>query len=225
MDTVNNLLLGFSVSLQPMNLLYSFVGVLLGTVVGVLPGLGSAATIALLLPVTYAMPPTSAIIMLAGIWYGSMYGGSTTSILLRVPGEAASVMTCIDGFEMAKRGRAGVALGISAFGSFIAGTFGLVGLIYLAPPLAEFALLLQAGEFARFAFLLFPLAPFLRFDGSDLRGGVFECRLLLFALTLERGQVLICHHASWVNSQNQSLASRTSRRYLFAKVGRSRQIN
>ena len=140
MDTVNSLLLGFSVSLQPMNLLYCFIGVLLGTVVGVLPGLGSAATIALLLPVTYAMPPTSAIIMLAGIWYGSMYGGSTTSILLRVPGEAASVMTCIDGFEMAKRGRAGVALGISAFGSFIAGTLGLVGLIYLAPPLAEFAL-------------------------------------------------------------------------------------
>lgn len=140
MDTVNSLLLGFSVSLQPMNLLYCFIGVLLGTVVGVLPGLGSAATIALLLPVTYAMPPTSAIIMLAGIWYGSMYGGSITSILLRVPGEAASVMTCIDGFEMAKRGRAGVALGISAFGSFIAGTLGLVGLIYLAPPLAEFAL-------------------------------------------------------------------------------------
>lgn len=140
MDILNSLLLGFSVSLQPLNLLYCFIGVLLGTIVGVLPGLGSAATIALLLPVTYAMPPTSAIIMLAGIWYGSMYGGSTTSILLRVPGEAASVMTCIDGHEMAKRGRAGVALGISAFGSFIAGTLGLVGLIYLAPPLAEFAL-------------------------------------------------------------------------------------
>src|SRR6185503_10075502 len=101
------LALGFSVSLQPMNLLYCFIGVLLGTLVGVLPGLGSAATIALLLPVTYSIPPVSAIIMLAGIWYGSMYGGSTTSILLRVPGESASVMTCIDGFEMARRGRAG----------------------------------------------------------------------------------------------------------------------
>lgn len=140
MHIVDSLVLGFSVSLEPMNLLYCFVGVLLGTLVGVLPGLGSAATIALLLPVTYNISATSAIIMLAGIWYGSMYGGSTTSILLRVPGESASVMTCIDGFEMARRGRAGAALGIAAFGSFIAGTFGLIGLILLAPPLAQFAL-------------------------------------------------------------------------------------
>ena len=140
MGILDSLLLGFSVSAQPMNLLYCFIGVLLGTLVGVLPGLGSAATIALLLPVTYSIPPVSAIIMLAGIWYGSMYGGSTTSILLRVPGESASVMTCIDGFEMARRGRAGAALGIAAFGSFIAGTLGLFGLILLAPPLADFAL-------------------------------------------------------------------------------------
>lgn len=147
MEILHNLALGFSVSLQPLNLLYCFIGVLLGTLVGVLPGLGSAATIALLLPVTYAMPPTSAIIMLAGIWYGSMYGGSTTSILLRVPGEAASVMTCIDGFEMAKRGRAGPALGISAFGSFIAGMLGLVGLALLAPPLGDFALQFGPPEY------------------------------------------------------------------------------
>lgn len=140
MDILSSLALGFSVSLEPANLAYCFIGVLLGTVVGVLPGLGSAATIALLLPITYRIPPTSAVIMLAGIWYGSMYGGSTTSILLRVPGESASVMTCIDGFEMAKRGRAGAALGIAAFGSFFAGTVGLLGLIFLAPPLAEFAL-------------------------------------------------------------------------------------
>ena len=140
MHILSSLALGFSVSLEPANLVYCFIGVLLGTLVGVLPGLGSAATIALLLPITYRIPPTSALIMLAGIWYGSMYGGSTTSILLRVPGESGSVMTCIDGFEMAKRGRAGAALGIAAFGSFIAGTLGLVGLIFLAPPLAEFAL-------------------------------------------------------------------------------------
>ncbi|MGH8660842.1 MAG: tripartite tricarboxylate transporter permease [Burkholderiales bacterium] len=139
-ETFHNLLLGFSVSLAPLNLFYCFVGVLLGTVVGVLPGLGSAATIALLLPITFHMPATPAIIMLAGIWYGSMYGGSITSILLRVPGEAASVMTCVDGFEMARQGRAGAALGIAAFGSFIAGTVGVVGLMFLAPPLAEFAL-------------------------------------------------------------------------------------
>ena len=139
-ETFNNLVLGFSVSLTPLNLLYCFVGVLLGQIVGVLPGLGSAATIALLLPITFHIPATSAIIMLSGIWYGSMYGGSITSIVMRVPGEAASVMTCVDGFEMARQGRAGPALGIAAFGSFIAGTVGVVGLMFLAPPLAEFAL-------------------------------------------------------------------------------------
>ena len=111
-ETLQNVILGFSVSLAPINLLYAFIGVVVGTVVGVLPGLGSAATIALLLPITYSLPATSAIIMLAGIWYGSMYGGSTTSILLRIPGEAAAVMTCLDGHEMAKHGRAGAALSL-----------------------------------------------------------------------------------------------------------------
>ena len=146
-ETLHNLLLGFSVSLDPMNLLYCFIGILLGQVVGVLPGLGSAATIALLLPVTYYIPPTSGIIMLAGIWYGSMYGGSITSILLRVPGEGTSVMTCLDGYEMARQGRAGPALGIAAFASFIAGTAGVVGLMFLAPPLAEFALAFGPSEY------------------------------------------------------------------------------
>jgi putative tricarboxylic transport membrane protein len=154
-ETFNNLLLGFSVSLAPMNLLYCFAGILLGQIVGVLPGLGSAATIALLLPITFYMPATSAIIMLAGIWYGSMYGGSITSIVMRVPGEAASVMTCVDGFEMARQGRAGAALGIAAFGSFIAGTVGVVGLMFLAPPLAEFAL--QFGPPEYFALMLLGL--------------------------------------------------------------------
>jgi putative tricarboxylic transport membrane protein len=160
-DTLGNLLLGFSVSLAPVNLFYCFLGVLLGTVVGVLPGLGSAAAIALLLPITYYMPATPAIIMLAGIWYGSMYGGSTTSILLRVPGEAASVMTCIDGFEMARQGRAGPALGISAFGSFIAGTVGVVGLMFLAPPLAEFALEFGPPEYFALAVLGLTLVSYL----------------------------------------------------------------
>lgn len=146
-ETFHNLLLGFSVSLDPMNLFYCFVGILLGQVVGVLPGLGSAATIALLLPITYYIPATSGIIMLAGIWYGSMYGGSITSILLRVPGEGTSVMTCLDGYEMARQGRAGPALGIAAFGSFIAGTAGVVGLMLLAPPLAEFALAFGPPEY------------------------------------------------------------------------------
>ena len=146
-ETFHNLVLGFSVSLAPLNLFYCFVGILLGQIVGVLPGLGSAATIALLLPITFYMPATSAIIMLAGIWYGSMYGGSITSIVMRVPGEAASVMTCVDGYEMARQGRAGPALGIAAFGSFIAGTIGVVGLMFLAPPLAEFALRFGPPEY------------------------------------------------------------------------------
>ena len=161
MSILDSLALGFSVSLAPLNLLYCFIGVLLGTLVGVLPGLGSAATIALLLPVTYRMPETSAIIMLAGIWYGSMYGGSTTSILLRVPGESASVMTCVDGFEMARRGRAGAALGIAAFGSFIAGTVGLLGLILLAPPLSEFALDFGPPEYLMLTVLGLTLVSYL----------------------------------------------------------------
>lgn len=166
MDILSSLALGFSVALEPMNLLYCFLGVLFGTLVGVLPGLGSAGAIALLLPVTYQMSATSAIIMLAGIWYGSMYGGSTTSILLRIPGESASVMTCIDGFEMARRGRAGAALGMAAFGSFIAGTLGLVGLAFLAPPLAEFALDFGPPEYFALALLGLMLVSYLGSETS-----------------------------------------------------------
>lgn len=116
-------------------MLFGFIGALLGTAVGVLPGLGPAATISLLLPLSYALGnPITSIIMLAGIYYGAMYGGSTTSILLNIPGEAASVVTCIDGYQMAKKGRAGAALGMAAIGSFIAGTIGVVGLTFIAPP-------------------------------------------------------------------------------------------
>ena len=116
------------------------VGCFVGTLIGVLPGIGPAATIALLLPVTFNLPPTSAIIMLSGIFYGAMYGGSTTAILVNMPGEAASAITCIDGYQMARQGRAGRALGIAAFGSFIAGTVGVVFLMLVAPPIAELAL-------------------------------------------------------------------------------------
>jgi putative tricarboxylic transport membrane protein len=138
---------GFSIALQPQNLFYCFVGVTMGTLVGVLPGIGPTATIALLLPVTFKLDPISAIIMLSGICYGAMYGGSTTSILLNIPGEASSVVTCLDGYQMARRGRAGPALGISAFGSFIAGTFSIFGLIVLAPTLADFALKFGPPEY------------------------------------------------------------------------------
>lgn len=140
MDALNNLALGFSVALDPMNLLYVFIGVAVGTAIGVLPGLGPTATIALLLPVTLTLDPTAAVIMLAGIYYGSMYGGTITSVLLRLPGEAASVVTTFDGYQMARQGRAGPALGISAIGSFIGGTVSVIGLVLLAPVLADAAL-------------------------------------------------------------------------------------
>src|SRR6185436_13394036 len=125
-ETFNNLMLGFSVALQPSILVYAFIGCVIGTLVGMLPGVGPLAGISLLLPATFGLNPTIAIIMLAGIYYGAMYGGSTTSILLRVPGEAASVVTCIDGYEMTKRGRGGAALAIAAIGSFVAGTLSVV---------------------------------------------------------------------------------------------------
>jgi putative tricarboxylic transport membrane protein len=185
MGILGSLALGFSVSLEPMNLAYCFIGVLLGTLVGVLPGLGSAATIALLLPITYKMSATSAIIMLAGIWYGSMYGGSTTSILLRVPGEAASVMTCIDGYEMARRGRAGAALGIAAFGSFVAGMLGLAGLALLAPPLAEFALDFGPAEYFALTLLGLTLVSYLGAGSVPKALAMAALGLLLGAVGLD----------------------------------------
>ena len=127
--------------------MYCFLGVFMGTLVGVLPGLGPTAAISLLLPVSFHIPPVSTIIMLAGIYYGAMYGGSTTSILVNIPGEAASVITCLDGYQMAKKGRAGPALGIAAFGSFIAGTLGVVGIMLVAPPMAKFALAFGPAEY------------------------------------------------------------------------------
>jgi TctA family transporter len=140
MELLANLGLGFSTALTPGNLLYCLAGVFLGTLIGVLPGLGPTATIAMLLPVTFTLPPVSALIMLAGIYYGSQYGGSTTSILINVPGEAASVVTTLDGYQMARQGRAGVALTAAAIGSFFAGTVATFLLALFAPPLAEFAL-------------------------------------------------------------------------------------
>ena len=147
MEVFPLLLQGFSITFQPMNLALCFLGVLMGTLVGVLPGLGPTAAIALLLPATFHLPPVSAIITLAGIYYGAMYGGSTTSILVNIPGEAASVMTCLDGYQMARQGRAGPALGISAFGSYIAGTLSIVGLMFLAPLLARWALAFGPPEY------------------------------------------------------------------------------
>lgn len=146
-EILQNVIYGFSVALQPVHLMYCFFGVLIGTLVGVLPGLGPAAAIALLLPATFKFTPVAATIMLAGIYYGAMYGGSTTSILVNIPGEAASVVTCLDGYQMARKGRAGPALGIAAFGSFIAGTFAVVALTFVGPLLSNLAFAFGPPEF------------------------------------------------------------------------------
>lgn len=159
MDLLHSVLMGFSVALQPMNLLLCFIGCVIGTIVGVLPGVGPTTAISLLLPATFHISPVSAIIMLAGIYYGAMYGGSTTSILVNIPGEAASVITCIDGYQMARKGRAGPALGMSAFGSFIAGTFGVIGLMLVAPPLAEMALKFGPPEYFSLTLLGLTMLP------------------------------------------------------------------
>jgi putative tricarboxylic transport membrane protein len=143
----DSLWVGFSVALQPGVLWFAFLGCLVGTLVGVLPGIGPLAGISILLPITFGLKPTEAIVMLAGIYYGSQYGGSTTSILLRIPGEASSVMTCIDGNAMARKGRAGAALTIAAVGSFVAGTFGVIVLTLVAPPLANIALKFGPPEY------------------------------------------------------------------------------
>ena len=147
MDVLNSLYLGFQVALTPVNLLFCFVGVVIGTLIGVLPGIGPVGAMALLLPATYGVSLTSSMIMLAGIYYGAMYGGSTTSILVNIPGEAASVITCIDGYQMARQGRAGPALGISAIGSFFGGTLSIIGLMLIAKPLANAALSFGPPEY------------------------------------------------------------------------------
>ena len=146
-ESLHYLAEGFRVAAAIDNLFYCFAGAIVGTLVGVLPGIGPIAGIALLIPATFSLNPTSAIIMLAGIYYGAMYGGSTTSILLNVPGETASVITCIDGYQMAQKGRAGPALALCAIGSFIAGSIGIFGLVFLAPPLAEAALAFGPPEY------------------------------------------------------------------------------
>ncbi len=146
MEYFDNLMMGFSVALTPQNLMFAFIGCVLGTLVGVLPGLGPSAGTALLIPLTFSLPPTGAIIMLAAIYYGSQYGGTITSVLINVPGEASSAVTCFDGYQMAQKGRAGAALAIAAIGSFIGGTIGVMGLV-AAAPLTRFALEFGPVEF------------------------------------------------------------------------------
>jgi putative tricarboxylic transport membrane protein len=147
MDLFNNLIFGFTVALTLQNLWFCFIGVFLGTLIGVLPGIGPLATIAMLLPITFNVPPVAALIMLAGIYYGAQYGGSTTAILVNLPGETAAVVTCMDGYQMARNGRAGPALAIAAIGSFFAGTVCTLIIALFGPPLAEVALKFGAPEY------------------------------------------------------------------------------
>ncbi len=166
MDFLSAMQLGLSTALQPLNILYCFIGVFIGTLIGVLPGIGPSGAIAILMPVTFNIPSVSAIIILAGIYYGAMYGGSTTSILVNIPGEAASVVTCIDGYQMARKGRAGPALGIAAFGSFIAGISGIIFLALLAPSLAQIALDFGPTEF--FSLMLLGLTLVIYLGSSSI---------------------------------------------------------
>ena len=169
MEIITSVLYGFKVALTPSNLFLCFIGALGGTIVGVLPGLGPVGAISLLLPVTFAISPTGALIVLAGIYYGAQYGGSITSILLRVPGEATTIVTCLDGYEMAKKGRAGSALGISAFGSFIAGTLATCGIILFAFPLTSFALKFGPPEYFSLICMGLVMLTYLA-KGSMLKG-------------------------------------------------------
>ena len=144
---IANLSLGFSVALTLNNLMYCLIGCLLGTLIGVLPGIGPVATIAMLLPATFTLPPESSLIMLAGIYYGAQYGGSTTAILINIPGESSSVVTALDGYQMARQGRAGPALATAALGSFFAGTVATILLAVASPPLAQLAFKFGSAEY------------------------------------------------------------------------------
>jgi len=174
MDLLSNLYLAFNVILEPHNLFYCFLGCLMGTLVGVLPGIGPVGAISILLPSTYRMSPVSGMIMLAGIYYGAMYGGSTTSILVNIPGESASVITCLDGYQMARQGRAGPALGIAAFGSFIAGTIATIFIMMSGPPLARFALRFGPPEYFSLMFLGLTMLIYLAME-SMLKALMMAC--------------------------------------------------
>lgn len=184
MDIVHALTNGFGVALQPINLLLVFLGCLVGTLIGVLPGIGPISGVALLVPLTFALklPPESAIILLAGIYYGAMYGGSTTSILLNIPGETSSVVTTLDGNQMAKQGRAGPALAVAAWGSFIAGTLSVVGLMLLGPLLAKWAIRFGPAEY--FALMIFGFSTLSALAGKNMAKALISTLLGLMLATV-----------------------------------------
>src|SRR5690348_2670814 len=181
MEAVNGLLTGFGVILTPSNLYLCFLGSLIGTLVGVLPGVGPLAALALLLPVTFTLSPVGGLVMLSSIFYGAMYGGSTTAILVNIPGEAASVVTTLDGHQMARQGRAGPALGIAAIGSFIAGTIAVLGLMLVAPALARFAVKFGPAEYFSLMMLGLSILTYLS-HGSLLKALIMACFGLVLGL-------------------------------------------
>jgi putative tricarboxylic transport membrane protein len=175
LETLGFLAQGFAQALTPQNLAFALLGSVLGTLVGVLPGIGPTSGIAILLPLTTILPPTPAIIMLAAIYYGAMYGGSTTAILVNIPGEVAAVVTTLDGYQMARQGRAGPALAIAAISSFVAGTLGLIGLTFFAPPLADFALEIGPPEY--FGLVILALSVVVSLSGASLVKGLSAAAL------------------------------------------------
>ena len=190
METLNSLAEGFRVALIPINLLWAFVGVTLGTAIGVLPGLGPALTIALLLPITFKVDATSAFILFAGIYYGAMYGGSTTSILLKTPGESATIMTALEGNKMARSGRGAAALSTAAIGSFVAGTLGTLGITFMAPAVVDFALKFGPAEYFSLMILAFVTVSAV-LGSSAVRGLVslgFGIYLGMIGVDLQTGQ-------------------------------------
>ena len=189
MEAIQNLLMGFAVALTPQNLTFAFLGSVLGTLIGVLPGVGPVAGVAMLIPLTFQMTPTGAIIMLTALFYGTQYGGTITSVLLNVPGEAASAITCLDGYEMAKQGRGGVALSIAAIGSFIGGTIATIALVLAAGPLTRMAL--QFGPVEFFALIMLGLSLLMGLAGKSmikaLMMGVFGLLLAMVGMDPVRG--------------------------------------
>ena len=238
MDLLSNLSLGFGVALTATNILYALIGCLLGTLIGVLPGIGPVATIAMLLPTTYALPPVSALIMLAGIYYGAQYGGSTTAILVNLPGESSSVVTALDGYQMARKGRAGAALGMAAIGSFIAGSFSTLLVAAFAPPLSEAALkfgpadyfsLMVLGLFAAIAMAhgsiikaiaMVVLGIVLGLVGTDVNSGVARYSFDVPELTDGIGFVGVAMGIFGIGEILTNLEQGEDREVFTSKVGR-----
>jgi TctA family transporter len=235
MDLIANLSLGFGVAFTPINLLYAFIGCMLGTLIGVLPGIGPVATIAMLLPATYALPPVSALIMLAGIYYGAQYGGSTTAILVNLPGESSSVVTCIDGYQMARQGRAGPALAAAGLGSFFAGSVGTLILAAFAPPLTELAfkfgpaeyfslmilgligaVVLASGSLLK-AIAMIVLGLLMGLIGTDVNSGVARYSFDIPELTDGIGFVTLAMGVFGYGEIISNLAQSSSEREIFTK--------